>query len=208
MQDGDLVVEAELGGAFEEVDVGECAGGIVGVVDPEHSRLLTHVCGDGVEVGQEVVLLGQGQVVRRTAGEHRADRVDGVGRVGDERDVTRVDEAERGVGDAFFGSDQRDDLGGRVERDLESLGHPAGDALAQLGQTLGLGVAVVGGHVGVLMQRFEDVRVGRQVGVADAEGDDAHAFFSLGCDLSRYFYEEVRRKVSDSSGCAHGDYFS
>ena len=55
-----------------------------------------------------------------------------------------------------------------IQRDLEALLHPGRDRLAQLGQALRLGVAMVGRHVDVVVQRLEDVRMRRQVGVADS----------------------------------------
>ena len=132
--------------------------------------------------------------MRRAAREHRADRVDRVGGIGHERDVAGVDEAEGGVGDALLRADQRHNLVGGIERDLEALLHPGRDRLAQLGQALGLGVAMVGRHVDVVVQRFEDVRMRGQVGVADPEGDDAHALLTLLGDPPADFDEEVGRQ--------------
>ena len=204
MQHRNLVLEAELRCSLEEVDVGQRPGGIVRVVDPEHAGLLSHVGGYRVEVGQEAVLFGQRQVIRRAAREHRADRIDRVSGIGHERHIAGVDEAECGVGDAFLCADQRHNLGRRVERDLEALCHPACDALAQIRQTLGFGVAVVGGHIGVLVQRLKDVRMRGQVGVADPEGDDLNALLALLGDLARDFDEEIRREIADALSGANG----
>ena len=130
------------------------------------------------------------------------DCVDRVGGVRHQRGIAGVDEAERGVGDALLGSDQRDDFVGGIEADLEALPHPVGDRAAQFGQPLGFGVAVVGGHVDVVVQRFEDVRMGGQVGVADAEGDDADALFALLGDTAADLDEQVGREILHPLGGA------
>ena len=49
-------------------------------------------------------------------------------------------------------------MGSRVH--VESGLVPVGDTLAELGETVGLGVAVVGGVVTLLEESFEDVGVG------------------------------------------------
>ena len=55
---------------------------------------------------------------------------------------------------------------------------------------------MVGRHVDVVVQRLKDVRMRGQVGVADPEGDDAHALLPLLGDPAADFDEEVGRAVT------------
>jgi hypothetical protein len=76
--DSHVVAAGERHHPLEEVELGDGAGGVVGVVEPEQLRPTRHVRRHGVQVGQEAVLLAQGQVVGLAAGEERADAVHGV----------------------------------------------------------------------------------------------------------------------------------
>ena len=91
-----------------------------------------------------------------------------------------------------------------IEGDAEASFVPARDGLAERGQTFGLGVAVVGGLAGGFAERVDDVRRRRQVGVADAEGDDVDALRLLRGDLLADLREEVRRQLLDAIGESHG----
>ena len=141
--------------------------------------------------------------MRLAAGEHGPDRVDGVGGIGHEGDVAGVDKAQRHVADALFGADQRQHFRIAVEGDAEARPVPVGDGLAQLGQALGLGVAVVGGIVRRGVQTVEDALRRRQVGVADGEGDDVDALGALLVDLLADLDEEVGGKLFDAVGELH-----
>ena len=185
--------------------IGDGAGRVVRVVEPEHLRAVRDVGRDGVEVGQEAALLGQRQLVRLAAGEHRADLVDRVRGVRHERDVARIDEAERDVADALLRADERQHFLRRIEVNAEAAFVPARDGLAELGQALGLGIAVVRRLARGLAQRVDDVRRRRQVGVADAEGDDVDALCLLRRDLLADLREEIRRQLLDTVGEFHAD---
>ena len=101
---------------------------------------------------------------------HGADAVDGVGRIGHQRDVAGIQEAERRVADAFLGTDQRQHLGVRVQLDAEAVVVPLGDGPPHFRKAVGLRVAVVGRVLRRRQQPVNDRLRRGDVGVADAEG--------------------------------------
>ncbi len=103
----------------------------------------------------------------------------GIARVGNQRHVAGVDEAQRHVGDPFLRPDERQHLFVGVERQAEALLVPRGDRLPQLRHPFRLGIAVIGGVVRRVDQRIDDVGWRWYVGVADGEGDDVYALRPL-----------------------------
>ena len=51
MEDGDVVPPGEGDDLFEEGEIGDGAGGVIGVVEPEDLGLFGDIGGDSVEVG-------------------------------------------------------------------------------------------------------------------------------------------------------------
>ena len=92
----------------------------------------------------------------------------------------------------------------RVERDAEASLVPLGGGGAEVGEPFGLRVAVVGRVAGGLAEGIDDVRRRRQIGVADAEGDDIDALGLLRRDLLGDLCEEVGRELLDAVGELHG----
>ena len=89
------------------------------------------VGGDAVEIGQEIVLGRERQLVDDAAvvaGVRAGDRVAGHGH---QRDVARVDEAGRQHGQRRLRADAVVDLGRRIERDAELALHEPGDRLLE-----------------------------------------------------------------------------
>ena len=201
--DGDVVLLRPGHDLLEEGEVGDGGGGVVGVVQPEDLGLGGEVFGDCVEVGQPAGLLAEGQLDGDATGEHRANLVNVIAGVGREGDIAGVDEGERHVRDALLRADEGEGLTLGVEGALEAALVPVGDGLAQLGQALRLGVAVVGGVVGCAMERVEDVGGRGEVGVADAEGDDIDALGLLGGDNLGDLGEEVGGQLFDPLGQSH-----
>ena len=79
--------------------------GVVGVVQPHHLGRLGHIGRYGVQLGEPAIPLVERHYVTLGAGEHGADPVDRVGRVGHQGDIAGVQEAEGGVADTLFGPD-------------------------------------------------------------------------------------------------------
>ncbi len=179
------------------------ARGVIGVVQPQHLRAASDIARDGREVDEEAVLLSERQKVRLAPREHRADGVHGVARIGHERQVAGVDEAQRHVPDALLRPDQRQHLGRGVEAEPEAALVPPRDRLSQLRQPFRLRIAMVLGQIGRGVERIEDVRGRRQIRVADAEGDDVDALCPLLGDLAADLDEQIRRQLSDSFGQFH-----
>ncbi len=108
------------------------------------------------------------------------------------------------MADALLGADKGHHFLRRVERHAETALVPRRNGLAELGQSLRLGVTVVGGLARGLLERGKDVRRRRQVGIADAERDDVDALGLLRRDLLADLGEEVWRELLDAVGELHG----
>ena len=179
-------------------EVRDGAGRVVRVVQPQQLRAGGVGGGHLVEAWQPAVLLAQRERKRVAAREHRRDLVHGVAGRRADREIAGVDEAQRQVPDALLRADQRDHLGLRVERHAVAALIPARDGFTELRQALALRVAVVGRVLGRALQRFDDVRRGRQVRVADAERDDIDAPGALLGDEFGDAGEEVRGELLDA----------
>ena len=193
VQHGYVVPRRELHHLLEVVGLGYRPGGVVRVVEPHHLCGPRHVLRYGLQVGQPAVLLQQRHPVALAAREPGAHRVDGIAGIGHERYVARVQEAQRGVAYALLRADERQHLLVGVERDAEAPLVPVGGRLPELGQAVGLGVAVVGRVQGRLPQPFDDVGRRRYVRVAYAEADDLDTLLLLRGDLAADLDEQVRR---------------
>ena len=103
----------------KKLEVGDGAGGVVRVVEPQHLRAGGDVRGDGVEVGQEAVLLEQRHACSVSPPANIVPiSYTGYAGIGHERDVAGVDEAEGDVADALLRADERTSLpsAGRASR--------------------------------------------------------------------------------------------
>ena len=204
MAEDDAVDAAELDRLLEEL-VGRGGGGrIVGVVQPEQLGALADVGRNGGEVRQPGVPGRQRQHVGLAVGHDGARRVGRVPRVGGEHHLPRVDEGEGRVADAVLGAQRRQDLPLRVELHSEAVAVPVGDRRPQCGQPEVGRIAVVGGIRRRLLERADDSRRGRQVGVADAEADHVHARGLLGLHLPVDLGEEVGRDARQAARGVHG----
>ena len=141
-------------------------------------------------------------------GEHGAHTVDGVGRVGDQGDIARVQEAERGVADALFGADQRQDFGIRVQLDVETGVVPLSEGAAHLRQAVGLRIPVVWGMLGRRQQPVDDGLRGGYVGVTDAEGNHVGPGGTLLSDDPRDLNERIGGQFPQTLGKFHHIDFS
>src|SRR3954452_16796648 len=121
VHDEDLVLAGELYDALEEALRYDGAGRIVRVVDEEQPGGFELVRRDRVEVRGETQVRAERQEMRLGAGQDRPPRVDGVARVGGERDVARVEEGEAEVVDALLRPDRGNDLRDGVDLDAEAL---------------------------------------------------------------------------------------
>ena len=178
------------------------AARVVGVVEEHQARLRRGVRRHGAEVGDEAQLGQQRQQLRLRAGEDRPAGVDGVAGVGGKRDATGVEEGEAEVVDALLGADRRDHLALGVDLHLEAAVVELGEGLAKLGSSAIAWVLLVGRIGDRLLHRLDDVRVGRLVGVADAEADHVDAGGALLGDAPLQLGEHVgRHRLQAPGGC-------
>ena len=169
----------ESHGLGQELPRGDRSCRIVGIVQPENLRALRHLRRDGAEVRQEAPRRGQRHAVRLAAGEERAGLIDGVGGIRHQDHVAGVDKRQGKMADALLGSDQSQDLGGRIQRDAETCPVPVGRRFAEREHPLIGGILVVLGIGRGRSQGLDDVGGRRQVGIPDSETDDVHPFLHL-----------------------------
>ena len=202
MDDEDVVLAGERDDQLEEALGDDRAGRVVGVVEEHQARLRRGIRRHGAEVGGEAQLGQQRQQLRLRPGEHRPAGVDGVAGVGGERDVAGVEEGEAEVVDALLGADRRDHLALGVDLDPEAAVVELGEGLAELGASAVARVLLVGRVGDRLLHRLDDVRVGRLVGVADAEADHVDAGGALLGDAPLQLGEHVgRHRLQALGGC-------
>ena len=97
-----VIPPGKLNNALEETRVSDGAGGVVGIAHPQQFCLLQDRLRDGFQVREKAVLRGKRHIVRLTAGQHGAHRVNRIGRVGHQRRIAGVDKAQGDMGDTFF----------------------------------------------------------------------------------------------------------
>ena len=119
---------------------------------------------------------GLGRHVADGAARHQeAEGVDRVARARHEHDVARRGDRLRHVGEAFLRAERGDDLALGVELHAEAAGVIGGLRAPEPGDAARGGVAVGARLRDRLDQLVEDMRRGRQVGIAHAEIDDVGA---------------------------------
>ena len=178
-------------------------GGVVGIVEPHHLGGPGHVGGYGIQFRQPPVALVQGHYVTLRSGEHSADAIDRISRVGHQGDVAGVQEAEGGMADALLGPDQGENLGVGVELDAEAIVVPFGYGPAHLRQSVGLGVAVVGRILRCRQQTVDDGLRRGNVRVADAEGHHVGPGGPLGRDDAGDLHEGIGRQFPQTFRKVH-----
>ncbi len=168
LDDDDVVLFGEGDGPFVELGRRGAAGGAVGVAKDEELGFGADVGGDAVEIGEEVVLGREWELVHDAAVVAGVCAGDGVAGDGHQRDVARIDEAGWQHSEGIFGADARADFGRRVEVDAVFALHEAGRRFAEGGNAV-VGVAAVFGFVDFLAHAAADDFGGHRVVFADAE---------------------------------------
>jgi hypothetical protein len=105
----------------------------------------------------------------------------------------RVDEGRRHVGDAFLGTDERDDFFFRIELDAEALLVPSGHRLTVFHEAGAARVAMVDRLARALDQLFDDRSRRRDVRIADAEIDQIDAARQRRAFFAVYFGKQIWR---------------
>ena len=175
VRDDHVVLPADADELFVECARGRGRRGIVGIVDEDHLRPVPGGGGNGVEVGQVVVFLHQGDELHLAAHEAGGNVVHRIVGGAHQHQVTGVHEGQRKVRDAFLGPDEADDLGLGVKADAEAAAIPVGHFLPEFQHAHVRGVLVVGRALHGLLHGLDDEIGRRHVGIADAEADDVHA---------------------------------
>ena len=86
-----------------------------------------------------------------------------------------IDNCGREIGDSLFRAEQRADLAGRVEPDLETAPIPSGSGGAKALEPLVIGIAMIDRVAGGRLQARDYMGRRGQVGIADTEADDVDA---------------------------------
>ena len=174
MAHDDPVLTRELDHALEEVLAGRRRSRVVRIVQKHQLGLARHVFRNGLEVWQVVVELRQRHYVRHAACKAGPYRIDWIPGARHQDHVAGVHEGQRHVADAFLRANQREDLVGRIERDVEAPLVPVGDRLPEAQHPLVGRILVVLRIAHRLPHLLDDRRGGRQVRIADAQIDDVH----------------------------------
>ena len=140
-----------------------------------------------------------------SAGDDGAVDVDGVGGIGDEDGVARVEDGETEVGDAFFGADGDDGFGVGIDVDGVAGFVPIGDGFAQARDAPGDGVAMGDRLLRGLDHLVDDVLGGGAVGIAHAEVDDVFAAAARGDFHFAGDVEDIGRKALNAGELIHDD---
>ena len=196
LEDGDLFgteVERTVGGVLDDDEVvllgegddflveltgGDGAGRVVWVVEDEHLGLGQDVGGNGLQVGQEVILGGELQVMDEAAvvlgvrAEHR------VTRNGHEHIVARIDETAWEDRECGLRANRVEDFGVGVDRHAEEILHVAGGGLLEVRATV-VGVAAILRLGSFGLERLHHHRERHLVGLTDAEVDQGDVRLGL-----------------------------
>ena len=182
VDDDDVVLLREGDDLGEELRRRRSSGRIVRIVEHQRLGLLQHIRGNAVEIGQEIVLLEQRQIVDGAAQVFRVRAVDRITGRGHQRDVAGIDKAVRQDGQRALVADGMHDFGFRIETaDAEDFFHPMRGRLLVLGAAV-VGVAAVFGLGGFVSQRLDAHRMRHLIGLTDAHVD------------------QLRRRISGLSG--------
>ena len=111
VNDDEIVLLGESDDGCEELGGGRRAGGIVGIIDHQGFGAAEFVGGDGIQIGQELVLLQQGKIENLAAVILAVSSEDGVSGRGHQGDIAGIDEASREDGQRGLGADGVDDVG-------------------------------------------------------------------------------------------------
>ena len=104
--------------------------------DDEHPRLGPAVLPGPLQVGDELVPLGQGNLTDGSASEDGSPDMDRVGGCGNEAGIARLEQDPHEMGEALLGPDDVQHLGLRIEVDPEPSQIEVGHRLTQLGDPL------------------------------------------------------------------------
>ncbi len=201
-----VVLMGKIHGAPEELQRGSSAGGVVGVVEPQHGCSLEHIWGDGLQVGQVIVFGQQGYPVGLSLHQHDTPAIGGVAGVGHQHHVARVHKGGRYVGNALFGADEGDDLGVGIQLDAETFLVIIRHGLAESRDAIVAGIAVMVRFGCRARQCLQDKIRRRQIGATNVYADNVPPFFSQLGDFLAESGKKVWRDVGDSVGLSHGGY--
>ncbi len=130
--------------------------------------------------------------------------MDRIGRVGNDDDVARRGDRLRDVGEAFLGTERRDDLGFRIELHAEAARVIGGLRAAKPRNALRCGIAIGARLADGLLELLDDVRRRRQVGIAHAEIDDVGAAVARHCFGAIDLLEHIGRQPANAIKVFHG----
>src|SRR6185437_15434954 len=166
---------------------------------------LGHAGDEAFELGEELVLIVDGDADDVRPGNHGSVNMDGIAGVGDDHGIARVEDGETEVGDTLLGPDGDDGLRLGVKFDVITRLVPGADGFAQARQPARDGVAVRGG----LLRRFDhlvyDVLRGGAIGIAHAEVDNVFTTATRGHLHLAGDVEDIGREALDTAEFFHGD---
>src|SRR6059058_2114236 len=175
VRDHDPVAATELHRARQVIAWRDGGSGIVGIIEVDELGAAHHVGGQVRQLQQEPRLGNERIAVRLPAREHRPALVHGVPRLGHDRDVARVEQRHREMGDAFLRSDEWMQLAERIESRAEATSQVCGSRFTKHRQTELERVAAHGGVAHRARQGVYSHRRRGEVGVAGAKIDHIDA---------------------------------
>src|SRR5690606_25698305 len=131
------------------------------------------------------------------AGHDEAESVNGVRRVGRDDHIARRRDRLRKIGEAFFGTQRRNDLGVGIELYAKAAVVIAGHGAAQSGNAARRGVTIGARLSGRLTELVDDMLRHGQVGVAHAEIDDVDTLPAQTRLQLIDLLEHIRRQATD-----------
>ena len=186
-------LDDEMADLLEEAVGNDCSGGIVRIVEEEQPGALGGLGVNRLEIGGESELFLQGKQHCFGAGENRATGVNRVTGIGSQGDVTRIEEGETEVVDAFLGADRRNHFVLGIDLDPEPPAVEVGKGAAELFAAPVARVVLVAPVGHRILHRADHMRVGRMIGVTDSKTDHIDARSPLVSDLLLELGEHVRR---------------
>ena len=197
-QDPDALALAEVDDRAVEIEIDDLRRRVRRVVQHQRQRLRHRVLHRALERRQE---FGERRAARhrdvahRAAGDDEAVGMDRIARVGHQHDVARRGDRLREIGQALLRAQRDDDLALGIELDVEAALVIGRLRLAQAGDAARRRIAVGARVGGGLDQLGDDVRRGRQVGIAHAEIDHVLAGGAGACLHGVHFREDVGRQA-------------
>ena len=172
MDDPEAVLLGEGHHLAEEIQVRHLGGGIVRIAEEKQLGLGPGLAGGGGQILEKVASRADGHAAHVRARDDRRVFMDGIGGVRGQHHIAGLQHGQGEVGQAFLGAHGHDGFAFRVQFHAIEAGVTVTDGLAQIGDALGQGIAVVDRFLRGLHQLVHHMARRGNVGIAHAEIHD------------------------------------